>query len=166
MKILFKDLSERDMDMLFLEEFACSSEFCELFLSKIGINKDFSLISMEHSKMDYELGESDMTIIFEIEGKRHALLIEDKIDAIAMPNQSARYMKRGDKGIAKGYYDSYSVFIVAPESYLDSNAESQKYPNTVTYEEVLNYFKGMKDARSEFKVSQITQAIYLCRNSL
>lgn len=164
MNILFKDLSERDMDMLFLEEFASSYEFCRMFLSKAGIDSVFSLVSMQHSKMDYELGESDMTIVFEIESRKHALLIEDKIDAIAMPNQSSRYKKRGEKGIAKGYYDSYSVFIVAPEAYLESNAESKKYPNVVTYEEILNYFYEFGDNRTEFKISQISQAIHKCKN--
>lgn len=33
----FSDVSERDMDLLFLEELASSSEFLNIFLSKIGL---------------------------------------------------------------------------------------------------------------------------------
>ena len=71
----FRDVLEHDMDMLFLEEFVCSKEFSEIFLDKIGIN-NAQLILTWQSKTDEELGESDMTVIFDCDGKKVALLIE------------------------------------------------------------------------------------------
>ena len=45
---------------------------------------------------DYLYGESDITVIVESPDKRIGLLIEDKIDAIDMPEQPERYKIRGD----------------------------------------------------------------------
>ncbi len=155
----FADISEHDMDMLFLEEFVVSKDFLNIFTSKLNIY-DASVVEIEHSKTHHEFGESDMTIIIEVDGKKHGLLIEDKIDAIAMPEQCDRYMKRGNIGIESGDYSSFDVFIVAPENYIGNNIEAQKYPNKVTYEECLKYFQTNIDARKNFKLSQIKQAIY------
>ena len=159
LKCVFSDVSERDMDLLFLEEFACSQRFADLFLSKIGMS-GANVVEIEQSKVDIELGESDMTVIVEYNGLRHALLIEDKIDAIAMPNQSGRYQERGKKGIENGDYLSFDVFIVAPKRYLEQNEESKKYPNRITYEECMEYFSILEDKRAAFKLQQIEQAIH------
>ncbi len=155
----FTDVLERDMDLLFLEELVSSDEFLGIFLSQIGIEAA-TVVSAEHSKKDNELGESDLTVVLEYNSKRFALLIEDKIDAIDQPNQASRYIKRGNKGLADGDYDEYYIFIVAPKIYLDTNDEASKYPYSISYEEVLNYFESKNDIRSAFKASQIRQAIY------
>ena len=154
----FNDVTERDMDLLFLEEIASSRDFANIFLSKIGI-KNAAAIEVELSKTAVEFGESDMTVLFSVDDKKHALLIEDKIDAIAMPQQCERYFRRGDLGITNGEYDSFDVFIVAPEKYLSQNVEANKYPNKVTYEECAEFFALHSDARSAFKFQQISQAI-------
>ena len=155
----FADVSEHDMDMLFLEEFVVSKEFLNIFTSKVDIS-DATVVEVEHSKTHPEFGESDMTVIIETNGNRHGLLIEDKIDAIAMPEQYSRYVKRGDIGKENGDYSDFDVFIVAPEKYLNENVEAQKYPNKVSYEECLKYFEADTDNRKHFKLSQIKQAIH------
>ena len=154
----FSDVSEHDMDMLFLEEFVCSRRFLEIFTSMIGIG-DAKVAYVHASKTDAALGESDMTVVIESAGERIGLLIEDKIDAIAMPQQSARYDLRGQKGVDSGDYSQFFVFIVAPQKYLLLNAEAQKYPNKVEYETILSYFEELDDPRSPFKIQQIKQAI-------
>ena len=94
-----------------------------------------------------------------IDNKRHAIHIEDKIDAIAMPEQHNRYDRRAQKDIANGEYDSYSVIIVAPQKYLEKNEEAKKYKNRVTYEELKLYFLSKKDLRSKYKLALIDKAI-------
>lgn len=91
---IFNDVSERDMDLLFLEELASSPKFLQIFLSKTPLKKAV-VCSTEQSKTDVQFGESDMTVIVEEDGDKYGLLIEDKIDAVAMPNQSGRYIERG-----------------------------------------------------------------------
>lgn len=163
MNYKFSDVSERDMDLLFLEEFSCSEKFIKIFLSKIGID-NAEIIEFEHSKTDVAYGESDITIIVNHNGKKIALLIEDKIDAPAMENQCDRYAFRGDLGIKSKEYDAYFVFIVAPSKYLSENDEAKKYPYRVSYEECLDYFKNINDKRAEFKIQQIQSAISKQKN--
>ena len=154
----FRDIFEHDMDMLILEEFACSIGFSEIFLNKIGVS-DAKVLSTWQSKTDSVLGESDMTVVFESNGAKIALLIEDKIDAIAMPEQPARYVLRGNKGVVDGEYDAYYIFIAAPQEYLEKNEKAKEYPNRVSYEEIRDYFEKLNDTRSSFKLAQINQAI-------
>lgn len=154
----FSDVLEKDMDLLFLEEIVSSPNFLNIFTSKVNI-ASARVVKVEHSKVHSEFGESDMTVIIETEGKKHGLLIEDKIDAIAMPEQYERYVIRGNIGIENGDYESFDVFIIAPVKYLKVNQEAQKYPNQITYEECANYFRGLSDARAIFKLQQIEFAI-------
>ncbi len=159
MKYKFDDISERDMDMLFAEEFSSSKEFADIFFSKVFI-KNAEIVEVELSKISAEFGESDITVIFATGDKKHALLIEDKIDAIAMPLQCERYFERGRVGIENGDYDGFDVFIVAPQKYLKENLMAQIYPNKVSYEEILSHFQDRTDNRSQFKYAQISFAIY------
>lgn len=159
----FRDILEHDMDMLILEEFACSTEFSKIFLNKVNIS-DAKVLSTWQSKTDSELGETDMTVVFEYNDKKIALLIEDKIDAIAMPEQPARYVLRGNKGVIDGEYDTYYIFIVAPQEYLEKNEKAKEYPNYVSYEEIRDYFEKLNDTRRSFKLAQISLAIEKQKN--
>lgn len=158
MNIKFLDVIERDIDMLVLEEMVLSQEFVDIFLSKVGLS-GAKVVEVEHSKMDVELGETDITVVVQNGDSKHGLLIEDKIDAIAQPEQCKRYDERGKLGVKNNDYDSYDVFIVAPQKYIIDNEEASKYPNKVLYEELVNYFSKKTDIHSKFKLIQLEQAI-------
>lgn len=160
---IFREVTERDMDMLFLEEFACSKKFLQIFTDKIQIT-NAEVLSLYSSKTDPALGESDITVVVEADGAKIGLLIENKIDAPAMPEQAARYIKRGKEGVKLLDYDRFSVFIVAPKKYLCKNQEAKDYPHQISYEEILAYFSDSDDPRAEFKRQQITQAIEKQKN--
>ncbi len=157
-RIVFDDVIERDMDILFAEEFASANGFTSIFVEAVG-EKNAEVTSIHVSKTDVALGESDLEIILKSGDEKIGFLIEDKIDAKAMPEQAARYIQRGEKGIATGEYDRYHVFIIAPQKYLNQNEEAHKYPNKISYETILEYFERDTDARSFFKISQMNQAI-------
>lgn len=159
MNIKIDTTLERDIDLLILEEFISDPEFAKIFLNAAGINEEYIVEEAIHSKRDSEYGESDIVFILNINGKRRALHIEDKIDAIAMPNQSGRYLDRAEKEIGVGEYDSYSVLIVAPEKYLEVNAEAQRYPHQVKYEQMRDFFASKNDVRSKYKLALIERAI-------
>lgn len=156
MKIQIEKTYERDIDLLIIEEFISNKDFAEIFLGK---TTDYVIENVIHSKIDGSFGESDVVIIINQNGKRHALHVEDKIDAIAMEEQHARYHKRAQNDIAKGEYDTYSVYIVAPEKYLDTNKEASKYERKIKYEELRDYFASKKDLRSKYKLALIDKAI-------
>lgn len=154
----FKDVRERDMDFMMMEEFCASQEFADLFLAKVG-KAGAEVVRVYHSKYEKHMGESDMIVVCMWEGERHALLIEDKIDADAMPYQSSRYFDRAEEDVLKGEYASYDIFITAPENYLRSNHEAGLYPNSVSYEEIEQYMQTKTDVRYQFKLQMISKAL-------
>ena len=136
-KLIVERVFERDIDLYIINKFMNDIKFKELFLNKIK-KENYYVDTCIHSYKDND-GESDITIILRNNIRRIALLIEDKIDAIAMPNQRKRYDDRGDKGIKEGKYDEYYVFIIAPKDYLVSNTEAAKYEYQISYEEIIEY---------------------------
>ena len=160
MDIKFDTALERDIDLLIMEEFICSPQFARIFLDILGIACDYTIDQVIHSMRDADLGESDIVFILNFGDKRHAIHIEDKIDALAMPNQSGRYAQRAEKDIVAGKYDEYSVLIVAPAKYLSANQEAQKYEHQVQYEQLRDYFAAQNDLRSQYKLALIDRAIY------
>lgn len=153
-------ITERDMDMLLAETAATDVDFCRILINKTDLKgKPFNLRKVEVSKSDSDLGESDVTLIFDIEGNNYGFLIEDKIDAIAMPDQHGRYIKRGIKGIERGDYKDYRVFIFCPEKYRNNNREAKLYEYLLTYEEVKDYYDAKSDELSVYRAQQVSQAI-------
>ena len=160
-KIISLDtVSERDMDMLFANAFVTYPDFIQLFLKEAGITVDtVELSRVEISKTDAHLGESDITVTAVIDGKKYGFLIEDKIDAIAMPDQHSRYIKRAKKGIKNKEFDSYEIFIVCPQKYYDTDGEAKKYEHMVSYEKCMDYFNSFDTPDANVKSQQIAQAI-------
>jgi hypothetical protein len=107
--------------------------------------------------MDDSLGETDVTVILSNGKRRHAFLIENKINAIAMSNQANRYINRGAKQIKQGLYDSFQVFIVAPRKYLDINSEAKHYPNKISYERIISFLSRMNE--KEMQLALLRRAI-------
>ena len=153
-------ISERDMDLLIAESIVSDPDFCKLLLDKTDFNEhSVQIISVDLSKTDSNLGETDITVVIELNGCKCGLLIEDKIDAIAMPEQHSRYIKRGKKGVENGEYDCFRVFIVCPEKYYSNNDEAKLYEHVLTYEECKKYFDSKNDPLSIFRSQQLEQAI-------
>lgn len=160
MNIIIDTTLERDMDLLIMEEFISSPVFAKIFTDVVGIEQPYHIEQASHSVRDADLGESDIVFILNIDGHLHGLHIEDKVDAQAMPDQHGRYELRAQKDIVAGKYESYSVLIVAPAKYLETNAEAKKYAHHVQYEQLRKYFADKTDPRSQFKLSIIDRAIY------
>jgi len=135
MNITFEKVFERDIDFLIINKLINDNLLLDYFLSIINKN-GYKLIDIEHSLYDIQAGESDITAIVEKDNHKIGILIEDKIDAIAMPEQRKRYNIRGNKGIENGLYNEFFVFMIAPESYLNSNLEAKLYENQVSYEKL------------------------------
>lgn len=142
MKYDFSTMHERVMDIVFLETIGTDPDFAKLFISKTKWNgSPFQIEKIELSKTDPQLGESDITAIININNEKIALLIEDKIDAPAMPEQHKRYIERAEKGIKNGEFSDYAVFIVCPEKYYKSNSEAGQYEHCLLYEDALIIFR-------------------------
>ena len=162
MIIDFKNISERDMDMLIMEEFICNEAFRDLFYGQNGVELDhnFTVYEVYKSLSDND-GESDVTFIVSDGKTRVAILIEDKIDARTQEEQSQRYELRAEKGIENGKYDEYYTFLVCPENYFkkhvtDKNAD---YKYQVFYENIMDLYKDSDDVRDIYKYKVLQTAI-------
>ena len=156
----FNTVHERDMDILFLESLVSDPDFMKLVLSKTDYaGKEFCVLSAALSETENNLGETDIGVVLQVEDLRVGLLIEDKVDAIAMPDQHLRYLKRGEVGIQKGKYDVFEVFLFCPDKYYANNSEAKKYENIISYETFKDYFDCKNDLLSRVRSQQLSQAI-------
>ncbi len=138
MNISFENIVERDIDLLIIRQFSMqNSKMMTLFGNKVKVKNaaTWELLQISHSVMTGD-GESDVEAVFTCGEDRIAFLIEDKIDAIAQPEQAQRYRIRAEKAVEAGRFDKYYIFIVAPQKYLDGNREAHLYPNQISYEEI------------------------------
>lgn len=159
MKLDFGTVSERDMDLLFLNAFVNDKCFLQLFIDESSLAKtDYDIDEIFLSKSDKD-GESDITVILKNEGRRFGLLIEDKIDAIDMLDQPERYQKRGETAVKNHEYEAFDVFLVCPEKYFNNNDAAKRYPHSVKYEEIREYWGGKNEPQYEIYLQQISQAI-------
>ena len=136
MKISFEKVYERDIDLLVMRLLSGHKSVLDYFCEKIQ-KKGFSLKEIAHSVFDID-GESDIVLKLECSEKIHLLMIENKINAAAQPEQYNRYKIRGEKQVEAGYIDSYSICLIAPSEYISGNQKAQEYAFAVTYEELLS----------------------------
>lgn len=155
-------VSERDIDLLLLEELSVCGEFGRWFLSKtwgdgVSCMKSFGVW---HSITEQLLGESDLVWVFEdIQCRRVALLLEDKIAAPPQPEQAARYRMRGESGVREGDWAEFRTVLVAPSRYLLNDREAKGYDYQLSYEDLVAWFEGRGDERSCYKAQVIQLGI-------
>ena len=156
----FKKIYERDMDLLILEEFLADRDFAQLFLSKLPLTGEYTVCKAAHSLADAD-GESDLTLILQYPEQRIALLIEDKIDAPTMPEQSERYHRRARNAEARGEYDRHFVVLAAPAAYHKEHEADRNagYEYRVCYEELRDYLSQKNDLRQVVKLAMIDCAL-------
>jgi hypothetical protein len=158
-----ESVTERDVDLLILEELSVSEEFRKMFSTLVfGETVYKTSIGAWHSISSDYLGESDLLFIFRaINGSETAILIENKIDALPMPEQGGRYRQRGEAGIKNGLWESFKTCIIAPKKYLGSVKDSGSYDSNISYEEIHSYFasKGKNDSRAAYKADVLLEGI-------
>jgi hypothetical protein len=160
---IFTAVSERDVDLLLLEEVWSSVPFRTWLLEQVGYKGagQHGLIAAWHS-LSAETGESDLVmLVTDQTGRRFALMIEDKIYAPPQPRQSERYRERGDDGVKRGYWDSYLTCITAGRAYLEETPETRLYDKHVTHQAIRSWFEAEAGTskRAEYKVAVLTAAI-------
>ncbi|MBC7188052.1 MAG: hypothetical protein H5U38_13590 [Calditrichaeota bacterium] len=154
-KIELRGVTERDIDLLILEELVVSPEFCDWFVTRVGLERPQVLEGVARSVVTSK-GESDLEVTFYREGCRTRVLVEDKIDAALQPRQAERYSQRGRDYISRGECDQIVTLLVGPKSYVDSVSGFQR---RLTYEDLVEWFSASGDQRSMYKVQLIKTAI-------
>jgi hypothetical protein len=147
---------ERDVDLLLAEEFAVNPIFAERFKAVTKFNgQTATVIDYWVSKSD-NLGESDLIIIYQMpDGRRFALLIEDKVDAPLQPDQAARYRQRANRDCKLGIYGDYEVILCAPRYYIDNRSASDlsDFDKLVPLEQVAQMLHAPGDERAAYRRS-------------
>ncbi|HEV2608357.1 MAG TPA: hypothetical protein VGT79_10295 [Xanthomonadaceae bacterium] len=160
-------LYERDIDLVLIEELQSSAEFRRWLAARVyGTDCYMDKYQSFHSWTDETKRESDVVYIFRAnESALNAILIENKIDAIAQPNQGIDYRKRGEAGIGKEWA-AYKTCLVAPKAYLEHAHDKVNYDECVTYEELLAYFASRKDRDERFRwKAQLIEAAIIKKQS-
>lgn len=158
-KITLDTVLERDMDLLIMEELISEKGFLNLFLDATGIDRDSEIISIQRS-LRFQMRESDVVVVLKTpSGVNIGLHIEDKVNAEAQQEQYGRYEDRAALLSDDLGYSEYRICITAPQHYLHTNAEAQKYPSSVSYEKIKDYFEQRKNHRAKFKLALLNCAL-------
>lgn len=143
--------------MLFLEELNVSPDFGEWLYKKNILHGPIPIPKKAfHSIVEADLGESDIIMLYEND---HAILIENKIAAVAQPEQAERYILRGEKGIEANNWESYSTCIIAPENYLRTSVDAMNYQNRISYETIRDWFMSKNTSRDQYRAYIMSEAI-------
>jgi len=155
-------VTERDVDLLLLEELSVSDAFVTWLVGRTTQHLNPVRVGVWHSLMDAEFGESDLILTYKNETTtKHALLIENKIDAVVQPEQAQRYHKRGDKGLSDQNWDEYKTCLVAPQKYLNTTSNAQLYDFAISYESLQRWFLEQETdpVRYHYRAKIIQEAI-------
>jgi biotin-(acetyl-CoA carboxylase) ligase len=160
--IIIERITERDLDLLILEEFHSSENFIFWFLKQLDNSLlDFNLFdNAHHSVIDYNLGESDLFIITKnILNQKLLILIENKINSDFQELQDIRYKERAIKYLEEKDYYLAKTVLIAPQNYIDNTCENVDFDYYVSYENIRDWFELQKDKRSIYKQNIINLAI-------
>lgn len=114
-------MTERDLDLVLLEELSVNTSFLSWFGGRIGL-QDCIMVSSEHSvsaKAGAKWGKTDVLAIIRSGAEQVAVLVEDKIAAQFTDRQAERYQERAAEMVKNGEADRSLTMLCAPQTYLD-----------------------------------------------
>lgn len=156
-------VSERDIDLLMLEEFLSTKAFGawfihQLFGDKAGVGECVGAVR----SVTQSSGESDLEVEYlSADGARTLLLIENKIGAGLQPQQAERYIDRGSDYVDRGRCRSFYTVIVAPDRYFASEDQTKGFHFRLNYESLRSWFEQADSLgdRRHYKISVLSSAI-------
>lgn len=162
-RISIAGVSERDIDLLLLEEFQSSRAFRQWFAAQVlgKARRLGELISAQRS-VTHSAGEIDLEIVLSDEsGREVRILIENKVNAGFQPQQAERYRKRGESYVSRKAGAEYHTVIIAPSRYFGDTASTKGFDKRITYEAVLDWFTHAHElgARRAYKTTLLKSAI-------
>ncbi|MDJ0278809.1 PD-(D/E)XK nuclease family protein [Sphingomonas sp. 2R-10] len=163
--------TERDIDLLLVEELRCSHTFRERFISELSL-----LIGVALSHRDGRVTHSrrrmhsrrEIDVLLEIDGNdgRYAILIENKLDTAEQPQQAESYRLEAMTLVTEGFCNALTV-LVCPEAYAaKASGFAGKFDAVFTYERILTILKeraesecGELGRRLHYRAELVSQAI-------
>ena len=156
--IFRQTVSESDIDWLFCVELNTQVDFQKWVAARLFPELgEFNHIQAWRS-VSNSVGESDILWLVESTTFGRVIgLIENKIDAVAQPEQYLRYVRRGDEYAATGLCQRVSIALLAPEKF--RSKDSQAYPIQISYESIAAWHEEKTDKKSIFYASIYHSAI-------
>jgi hypothetical protein len=165
--------TERDVDLLLIEELIADVSFAELVIAKAFGGwvppSDIKAHGVHHSKRRmFNRREIDITLTIDRFDKLPIIvMLENKLDTSDQPLQAESYKSEAEDLVAGGYAEQVRTLLVCPESYRRGNSTfAKKFDGVLTYEEVLAYLqsrlateKGELALRLGHRVNLVDQAI-------
>lgn len=150
-------VTERDIDLLLMEEFHASDDFVTWFCGTIDLT-NVSPAGAWHSVSDTD-GESDLLLRVLHAGRRVGILIENKVAAPEQDRQAERYHLRGIRSREHGKIDDYRTVICAPLRYLEGLSPTSAYHHKIAYEQIADWFAGQAGRRAAWRHHIMLEAI-------
>lgn len=138
--------TERDVDLLLIEELKCSRDFVAWFCAFVGQRLGASIFyensSVAHSKRRiHNRREIDITLTVRGRDKQIIFLIENKLDTGAQPFQAESYREEAAELCRSRQADIVYSILVAPSAYILSSGDfSSKFDCSITYEVISEFF--------------------------
>lgn len=162
--------TERDIDLLLVEELFASPHFVRWLLAKSGLPSEVTSSTVLHSKRRTR-SRREIDIFVEAVDRvagRVALLIENKLDATEQPDQAESY--REELTVLADHFAHRAITIICPSAYADAHRDfTSKFDAVVTYEDLADYFVARQSAhpaepeRMQFRADLLRQAVMKSR---
>src|SRR5712664_1108519 len=144
---IFRYASERDVDVLIVEELIASRSFVEVVLAAAFKQIDWSKISswdVKHSTSRLmSRREIDIRLIASTaEGERICLLIENKLDESEQPGQVESYQAEAIELRTNHSFDLVASCLICPDSYAEKHSGfARKFDFVFSYETLRSHFQ-------------------------
>ena len=143
-----KSSQEVEIDHLLAEEFHCDPKFSARFAKACGLQFEKFRVHETVAEPALDQGSyGDLLVKAEMDGRRTALLIEDKIDARPATRQAANYAAHAERLRHEGW-DHVVTVLVAPGSY---RGERYSYDATVELETISQFLDSPDSARTRIR---------------
>ncbi|MEQ8651811.1 MAG: hypothetical protein RIC87_05050 [Kiloniellales bacterium] len=146
-------LTERDLDLILLEELSSDTGFLAWFSTHLRLG-DCTFVSAEHSaiaKSGAKWGETDVLAFLASDDVITVVLIEDKIAAQFTDRQAARYQERAADLVASGAADRSLTVLCAPQSYLAGVPADDPWDRRIAIETVVGWFESVPGFRASWR---------------
>lgn len=159
--------TERDIDLLLVEEFAASPLFAAAFLKFIGLGDlGFQRASVMHSvRRIYSRREIDISARIQTRAGDVLLLIENKLDTSEQPRQAESYREEAREQAASHHL--VRTILICPQDYRAANSGfAAGFDHVISYESLADFFearaareKGELSGRLSHRARMMRQAI-------
>lgn len=150
---------ERDIDMLIAEELRVNAEFGRWVMDKFDVSENLIFPASHINVSVVEDGsEADIVATFNTKSSSvHRLFVENKIDAILMPEQLERYVRRAEGDVRRKLISSFSILFFTPSVYLRAKLPSGT--KQVSFEDAAEALASQADLRSQYQASLLMRAL-------